>query len=96
VVTGRGGMWIARVLGRSGRASARSAPLMLLGFRERESASDAHTLEAVVPARGLADLTTEALEAALARAKAPPAPDQRLPFFEEADATRRSGPTSEY
>ena len=95
-VVGRGATWIARVVGRSGRAAARSAPLMLLGFRERESASEAHTLECTVPARRLADLSAEALEAALAGAKAPPPPDQRRPFFEDADATRRTGSASEY
>ena len=95
-VVGPGGTWIARVIGKSGRASARSAPLILVGFRERASASDVHTLESTVPGRRLADLTADALEAALARAKAPPAPDQRRPFFEDADAPRRSGPASEY
>lgn len=95
-MTGRDGTWIARVLGRSGRAAARSAPLILLGFREKGSPPGAQSLECTVPARRLADLSEEALRAALARAKAPPAPDQRRPFFEEADATRRSGPSSEY
>jgi hypothetical protein len=95
-VVGRGGTWVATVLGRAGRAAARSAPLMLVGFRAKGSAEGAHTLEALVPARRLADLSAEALEAALARAKAPGAPDQRRPFFAEADATRRSGRTSEY
>jgi len=93
---GREGIWIASVLGRSGRAAARSAPLILLGFRERGAAADSHTLECTVPARRLADLSAEALEAALVRAQAPPAPGQRRPFFEEADTTRRSGPASEY
>ncbi len=96
VVVGRGGTWIARVLGRSGRAAARSAPLILVGFRPRESASEAPTLECLLPARRLSDLSAEALEAALAAAKAPPPPDERRPFFDEADATRRSGPASEY
>jgi hypothetical protein len=70
--------------------------LLLLGFRERESAGEAHTLECTVPGRRLEDLTAEALEAALARAKAPPAPDRPRPFFEDADATRRTGSASEY
>jgi hypothetical protein len=95
-VVGRGGTWIARVLGRSGRSGARSAPLLLLGFREAGAASAEHALESTVAARRLASLTPEALSEALERAKAPPIPGQPRPFFEEADSTRRSGPASEY
>jgi hypothetical protein len=95
-VVGRGGTWVARVLGRAGRAAARSAPLLLLGFREAGSVSAEHTLETIVAARRLAGLTPEALLEALLRAKAPPVPGQSRPFFEEADNTRRSGSASEY
>jgi hypothetical protein len=84
------------VLGRSGRAAARSAPLLLLGFREAGKAPSEHTLESTVAARRLANLSAEGLLAALERAKAPPQHGQRRPFFEEADNTRRSGPASEY
>jgi hypothetical protein len=83
------------VIGRSGRAAARSAPLLLLGFREAGKAPSEHTLESTVAARRLANLSPEGLLAALERAKAPP-PEQPRPFFEEADNTRRSGPASEY
>jgi hypothetical protein len=70
--------------------------LLLVGFRERGSAEGATSLESLVPGRRLADLPEEALQAALDRAKAPPATGQRRPFFEDSDPTRRSGPTSEY
>jgi len=97
----RGAVWTARVLGRAGRAEARAAPLMLVGFRERGSAEGATVpeetvLESTVPGRRLADVTEDALQAALDRAKPPPTAGQRRPFFEDSDPTRRSGPTSEY
>jgi hypothetical protein len=96
-VSWRGITWVARVLGRSGRVEARSAPLMLVGFWERgPEADEAPAMESTVPGRRLADLSEETLRAALARAKPPLAAGQRRPFFEDADPTRRSGPGSEY
>ena len=92
----RGAPWTARVVGRAGRAEARAAPLMLVGFRERDSPEGTPGLESTVPGRRLADLTEEALRAALDRAKPPPPAGQKRPFFEDLDPTRRSGPTSEY
>jgi hypothetical protein len=91
-----GAVWAARVLGRTGRAEARAAPLMLVGFRELGSGADDPGLETMVPGRRLADLTEEALQAALDRAKAPPEAGLKRPFFEDSDPTRRSGPGSEY
>ena len=90
----RGSTWTVRVLGRT---EARSAPLMLVGFWQRgPEAADGPPLESMVAGRRLADLPEEALLAALARAKPPPAVGQRRPFFEDADPTRRSGSASEY
>jgi hypothetical protein len=100
-VAWRGAVWTARVVGRAGRAEARAAPLMLVGFREQGPAEGAtvlegRVLESTVPGRRLADLTEEALQAALERAKPPLTGGQKRPFFEDSDPTRRSGPTSEY
>ncbi len=95
-VSWRGAAWVARVVGRSGRAEARSAPLLLLGFWPNGPAAGAPALEAMVAGRRLEDVPEEALQAALDRAKAPPVAGQRRPFFEDSDPTRRSGPTSEY
>ena len=96
-VSWRGSTWTVRVLGRTGRAEARSAPLMLVGFWQRGlEAADGPPLESTVAGRRLADLPEEALQAALARAKPRPAAGQRRPFFEDADPTRRSGSASEY
>lgn len=90
------GAWVVRVLGRSGRSTARAAPLMLVGFWPDGSAAAAPTLEAVLAARRLEDVPEETLRSALARAKEPPPAGQRRPFFEDADSTRRSGGGSEY
>jgi hypothetical protein len=95
-VVGRGGTWIARVLGRSGRAGRGSARLLLLGFREAGSASPEPTLEGLVAARSLGELSEGSLLAALERARPPRGADQRRPFFEEVDSPRRGGPASEY
>ena len=89
-VSGRGGAWRVRVLGRSGRASARSAPLMLLGFLPEEAGGSAPTLEATVAGRGLAELSDEVLLSALARAVPPRTDTGRRPFFEDADQGGRS------
>jgi hypothetical protein len=96
-VSWRGSTWTARVLGRTGRAVARSAPLMLVGFWERgRGSAEGPAMESTVTGRRLADLPEEALQAALARAKPLLATGQRRPFFEDSDPTRRSGPVSEY
>ncbi len=89
-VSGRGGSWRVSVLGRSGRAAARSAPLMLLGFSPEIAETSAPTLEATVAGRSLGELSQEALEAALVRAVAPPTDTRRRPFFEDADHDGRS------
>jgi hypothetical protein len=95
-VEGRGGTWIARVLGRTGGSPARAAPLLLVGFWERGSAAAAPSLECMLPARRLADVPEEALQSALDRAKPPRLAGHRPPFFEDADATRRPGGGGEY
>jgi hypothetical protein len=69
---------------------------MLVGFRERGAPEDAPHLESLVPGRRLTDLPEGVLEAALGRAKPPPAAGTKRPFFEDSDPTRRSGPPSEY
>lgn len=88
VVEAAGATWRVRVLGRSGRAAARSAPLLLLGFWNGEP-SGPPSLEAPVAARTLAELSAEALESALARASPPPTDERKRPFFEEADHGHR-------
>ena len=87
-VSGRGDTWRVTVLGRSGRAEARSAPLMLLGFSPARPG--AASLEALAAGRSLLDLPQEALESALMRALEPAAGDRRRPFFEDADGARGS------
>ncbi len=87
-VSGRGDTWRVTVLGRSGRAEARSAPLMLLGFSP--ASPGAASLEALVAGRSLVDLPQGELESALMRAQEPPAVDRRPPFFEDADGARGS------
>jgi hypothetical protein len=69
---------------------------MLVGFRKQGSPEGDPGLETTLPGRRLADLTEEVLQAALDRAKPPPAAGERRPFFEDSDPTRRSGPASEY
>jgi hypothetical protein len=92
----RGAVWTARVVGRAGRAEARAAPLMLVGFRKLGSEAGDPGVEATIPGRRLTDLTEDALLAALDQAKAPPTPGLKRPFFEDSDPTRRSGAASEY
>jgi hypothetical protein len=87
-VSGRGGTWWARVLGSAGGSRARSAPLLLVGFRQ--DGAQEPTLEALVAGRVLADVPDDALEGALARAGEHPAPLRKTPFFEDADGARRS------
>lgn len=89
-VSGRGGSWRVRLLGRSGRASARSAPLMLLGFSPEGAGDSAPTLEATVAGRSLAELSDESLHSALARAVPPRIETGKRPFFEDADQGGRS------
>ena len=96
MVSWRGGTWTARILGRSGRAEGRSAPLMLVGFWEGGPPEGPPALESILAGHRLADHPEEALRAALERAKPPPVAGPRRPFFEDADPTRRSGPGSEY
>jgi hypothetical protein len=82
-VEAEGIRWTVRVLGRSGRASAGSAPLLLLGFWEGSGSVDSPSLEAMVVARGLDELSGEALEAALGTAVKPPDPGRRSAFFQD-------------
>mgnify|MGYP007062904820 CR=1 FL=1 len=82
-VEAEGFRWTVRVLGQSGRASAGSAPLLLLGFWEDAGSADSPSLEAMVVARGLAGLSPEALEAALRSAVKPPDPDRKSVFFRD-------------
>lgn len=91
-VSGRGGSWRVSVLGRSGRASARSAPLLLLGFSLEDAGggASAPTLEASVAGRALEDLSDDLLQSALVRAVARPPDTRRRPFFEDADHGGRS------
>jgi hypothetical protein len=70
---------------------------MLVGFWERApEAGERPAMEGMVAGGRLADLPEEALQEALARAKPPNLTGQRRPFFEDSDATRRSGSSSEY
>lgn len=87
-VSGRGDTWRVTLLGRAGRAEARSAPLMLLGFSPARPG--AANLEALATGRSLLDLPQEALESALMRALEPAADGRRRPFFEDADGARGS------
>jgi len=86
-VDGRGRVWWARVVGRSGRARV-GTPLLLLGFRAHDEA--APTLEALVAGRSLEGVPVEALESALARAVPPVPAGRRRPFFEDAGDARRT------
>jgi hypothetical protein len=69
---------------------------MLVGFWENGSTAPTPALECTLPARRLADVPEEALEAALGRAKAPTAAHQRRPFFDDAGPPRPSGSGGEY
>ena len=84
--------WTVRVLGRSGSASGRSPPLLLLGFW-REGDHEKPSLEALVVARAMSDLSTEALRDALSRAEKPGDPGHEKPFFADAAQTRRRSGT---
>jgi hypothetical protein len=85
-----GASWTVRVLGRSGRAGERSAPLLLLGFWPRGEGSE-HAREATVVGRMLSELTPGRLEEALARSTPPPRDDRRKSFFEAVSQGRRGG-----
>ena len=81
-VEAEGIRWTVRVLGRSGRASGGSAPVLLLGFWEDGGSVDAPSFEAMVVARELGGLSAEALEAALGTAVKPRDPDRKKVFFQ--------------
>lgn len=87
-VSGRGGVWWVRVLGRAGRVGGAAAPLLLLGFRAE--GAEAPALQSLAPGRALSDLTQEVLESALSRATEAVPPGGRRPFFEDADGARRT------
>jgi hypothetical protein len=83
-----GRTWTVRVLGRSGRASGASPPLLQLGFWGGESEEEP-ALEVMVVGTSLAGLSESQLEVALTRATAPPDPALEKPFFAEAGQVRR-------
>ena len=87
----QGTRWTVRVLGRSGRAAERSAPLLLLGFW-RKGEEGAHTREATVVGHLLADMSAARLEEALARSTDPPQSEGRKPFFDVGSQGRRGSP----
>lgn len=80
--------WTVRVLGRSGRASGESPPLLLLGFWEGP-AEGGPMRERLVVGRALSDLSREALLEALSTAGEPRDPDRKKPFFEGAGQARK-------
>lgn len=82
--------WTVRVQGRSGGASAVSAPLLLLGFWKGQSASLPPDREALVVGRLLADLSESELAEALAGSSDPADADRRPGFFAELSERRRS------
>jgi len=61
--------WIARVLGRSGRARTGSTPLLLVGFWPADSSDPDPVREAFVVAEALASVTPEALQVAWSRSR---------------------------
>jgi len=83
-----GQSWTVRVLGRSGRASGASVPLVLLGFWEEGAADEGPSLEAMVVARSLDELAPQELASALAQASKPRDPTRPRPFFPEAGQSR--------
>jgi hypothetical protein len=85
-----GTIWTVRVQGRSGGTSTVSAPLLLLGFWNAQSAPAPPDREALVVGRLLADMSERELEAALAQSRVPPDPDRRPGFFAEISDRRRS------
>lgn len=79
-----GAAWTVRVLGRAGRAPGMSAPLLLLGFWDGDAdPRRPPSREALVVARALEDLSSGALEEALAAARPPRDPDKAPGFFQE-------------
>ena len=85
-----GTTWTVRVQGRSGGGSTVSAPLLLLGFWNAQSAPAPPDREALVVGRLLADMSERELEAALAQSRVPADPDRRPGFFAEISERRRS------
>jgi hypothetical protein len=88
-VTVDGETWTVRVLGRSGRASGASPPLLLLGFWGMGDSEDSPTREVLVVGESLDDLTIEGLEVALSRAEKPRSPDRKVGFFQDVAQGRR-------
>ena len=82
--------WTVRVQGRSGGASTASAPLLLLGFWQAQSAPAPPDREALVVGRLLADMSEGELQAAFAQSRVPADPDRRPGFFAEISECRRS------
>jgi hypothetical protein len=80
--------WTVRVLGRAGRASGTTPPLLLLGFWEDESL-DQPSLEVLVAAKSLRTLTTDRLQEAFARAVRPEDRGNESTFFAETGQNRR-------
>ena len=88
-----GAAWQVAVMGRAGRASGASAPLLLLGFWAEGDAEDGPpSREVLVVARSIEDLPPESLRAALTMATPPRDPERPPPFFQESGQNRRRRP----
>jgi hypothetical protein len=79
--------WTARTLGRSGGGEA--PQLLLVGFWREEAQEGDHMREALVVARSLSELSSDALSTALARSREPPAPPGAPPTREDRRRGRR-------
>jgi len=96
VLEAEGSTWTVRVLGRAGRASGVSAPLLLLGFWEEGAVLDRPPArEALVVARALEDLPSGALEEALAASQPPRDLEKTPEFFQESGQGGRRGRANE-
>lgn len=84
-----GTVWTVRVRGRSGGSSAMKAPLLLLGFWEKQTAESLPDREALVVGRRFADLTEDDLQTALAESRDPAAASRSKGFFSEINESRR-------
>ncbi len=91
VLAVEGTEWIVRVRGR-GRAGADGgpAPLLVLGFF-RANEQEAPEREALVVARGLAELTPRQVEGAFRASRPPPEPGTKKELFSETATKGRKG-----
>jgi hypothetical protein len=65
------------------------APLLLLGFWEKQTAESLPDREALVVGRRFADLTEDDLQTALAESRDPAAASRSKGFFSEINESRR-------